>query len=333
MSSKTCLIIGGGLAGLMAGTVLQRNNIAVTILDKGRGIGGRLASRRIANSQGEKGVFDYGAQFFTVRDVRFRRWTEQWLKEGWIREWTDKFEATGRNGRLAAEPRFCGTVSTRQIAQNLAEPLAVQPRTRIVGIDWTSTAWMLVDDQGNRFESDIVISTLPVPQALDLFRESDLTLPKTELEQLEHVSYLPCFAALILPDRPSNIPKPGGVKLDGSPLEWLGDNQQKGISPIPAVTAHLGREYSREHFDDDPATIVDHIRDAASEWVDTRDAILQLHRWRYSQPNTLHPGPFLAFEAPGPLVLAGDAFVAPRVEGAVLSGLEAAAHLLETHRS
>lgn len=333
MSSKTCLIIGGGLSGLMAGTVLQQNNISATIIDKGRGVGGRLASRRIANSKGEKGVFDYGAQYFTVRDIRFRRWAEQWLKVGWIREWTDKFEATGCNGRLAEEPRFCGTVSTRQIAQNLAEPLTVQTRTRIVGIDWTSSGWILLDDQGNRFEGDIVISTPPVPQALDLFRESDLTLPKPELKQLERVSYSPCFAALILPQRPSDIPEPGGIKLDGSPLEWLGDNQQKGISPIPAVTAHLGREYSREHFEDDPATITDHIREAAAGWVDTKDATLQLHRWRYSQPKMMHPGPFLAFETPGPLVLAGDAFVAPRVEGAVLSGLEAAAYVLETHRS
>ena len=44
---KSCLIIGGGISGLVAGTLLQSQGIKVTILDQGRGIGGRLATRRI----------------------------------------------------------------------------------------------------------------------------------------------------------------------------------------------------------------------------------------------------------------------------------------------
>ena len=66
----SCLIIGGGISGLIAATELKRNNFEVTILDKGRGIGGRLATRRIKHSVDIEGIFDYGAQHFTVNNPK-----------------------------------------------------------------------------------------------------------------------------------------------------------------------------------------------------------------------------------------------------------------------
>ena len=65
MNNNTCLIIGDGISGLLAGNSLQHNGFQVTIIDKGKGIGGRLASRRIINETYGTGVFDYGVQFYS----------------------------------------------------------------------------------------------------------------------------------------------------------------------------------------------------------------------------------------------------------------------------
>ena len=55
----------------------------------------------------------------------------------------------------------------------------------------------------------------------------------------------------------------------------------------------------------------------------------QLKRWRFATPQAIWPEPcWAAADGPGPLVLAGDAFAGPRVEGAALSGLAAADALL-----
>jgi predicted NAD/FAD-dependent oxidoreductase len=44
------LVVGAGMAGLTAAAELQRAGRRVLVLDEGRGVGGRLASRRIGGA-------------------------------------------------------------------------------------------------------------------------------------------------------------------------------------------------------------------------------------------------------------------------------------------
>ena len=57
---------------------------------------------------------------------------------------------------------------------------------------------------------------------------------------------------------------------------------------------------------------------------------ITLKRWPNAIPLGLYPARYLMLEAPAPLLLAGDAFNGPRVEGAVLSGWAAADALLRS---
>ena len=76
----SCLVIGAGIAGLIAARALRAAGHRVLVLDKGRGVGGRMATRRI-----EGGVFDHGAQFVTVRDPRFQQIVEGWQAKGVVK--------------------------------------------------------------------------------------------------------------------------------------------------------------------------------------------------------------------------------------------------------
>lgn len=67
------LVIGAGMAGLTAAMALRRAGRSVHVLDKGRGVGGRMASRRIGDA-----TFDHGAQFITARDPRFVAAIGEW---------------------------------------------------------------------------------------------------------------------------------------------------------------------------------------------------------------------------------------------------------------
>ena len=65
---------------------LQAGGMAVTLLDKGRGPGGRMSTRRVTTALGEAS-FDHGAQYFTVRDPDFARCVEQWRAKGVAARW------------------------------------------------------------------------------------------------------------------------------------------------------------------------------------------------------------------------------------------------------
>ncbi|NCY02474.1 MAG: FAD-dependent oxidoreductase, partial [Planctomycetia bacterium] len=59
-------IVGAGIAGLAAASVLADRGRRVVVVEKSRGIGGRMATRRLGAA-----ICDHGAQFFTVRGAAF----------------------------------------------------------------------------------------------------------------------------------------------------------------------------------------------------------------------------------------------------------------------
>ena len=59
---------GAGMAGVSCARQLAQAGWSVTLLDKSRGWGGRMATRKT-----EFGSFDHGAQYFTMRDARFEQ--------------------------------------------------------------------------------------------------------------------------------------------------------------------------------------------------------------------------------------------------------------------
>ena len=61
MTNPDVLIIGGGLAGLTAATILTEKGKIAIVLDKGRGPGGRMSTRRMGEAR-----CDHGAQFFPL---------------------------------------------------------------------------------------------------------------------------------------------------------------------------------------------------------------------------------------------------------------------------
>ncbi|MEO1690484.1 MAG: FAD-dependent oxidoreductase [Cyanobacteria bacterium J06631_6] len=311
----SCIIVGGGITGLITATILQRRGISVTVLDKGRGIGGRLATRRVNHEDSIEGVFDYGTQYFSVKNSQFQTWVDDWLEQGVIKEWCQGF------GEVDGKPRYCGVEGTRGIAKYLAQELNVQTNTRVVEINYDGH-W-LVQTEAQQYEGEMLLLTMPVPQALDLLDASLIVLPLDFRFALENITYNPCIAVLALLEQQSNIPAPGGIALEDGCLVWLADNHQKGISPNGyAVTLHASPSFSEDYWNSDDAEIAYKLLTAAADYLAAPVIKYQVHRWRYSQPKTFHTEPYLALSEI-PLVMAGDGFVAPKVEGAVLSGIAA----------
>ena len=312
---KTCLIVGAGMAGLSAARALQRQGWRVQVADKGRNVGGRMATRR----QGPM-AFDHGAQFFTTRSQEFRREVEQWLAEGWAAKW---FGDPGHE-------RYRGSDGMNSLAAHLGEGIEIRLGVTVHNISPVAEGWVALSAESEPLYADAVIVTAPVPQTAMIL---DGLLTRETQAELARINYDPCLALLVHLTRPSRVPEPGYVRLDGDGagcLAVISDNTKKGISDGPAaVTIHSTGEFARAHWDSAPETAAALMLQAARPYLGEPATGWQLHRWRYSQPVTPHPSACLALETSvAPLVLAGDAFGGPRVEGAYLSGLAAARRIL-----
>lgn len=320
---QSCLVVGAGIAGLCAARSLAHRGIEVVVVDKGRGVGGRCATRRI-----EGAVVDHGAQFFTARDDRFSSIVGELLGAGAAREWCTGFPDVKGGAPPEKLPHYCGTAGMSQIARHLAAGLDVRTGVRAAAVRFAGGRWE-AQTGGGIISADAVVMTPPVPQSLELLRSGGVELPERERRALERIVYEPCIAVLILLDGPSHVPPPGGVRLSGEPLAWIADSTLKGISPQEnAVTVHAGAKFSRQRLESNLDETGRTVLEAASPWIGSVVRTFQVHRWRYSKPVVLHGEPCLVVQNPGVLVFAGDAFAGPRVEGAALSGLAAASSLI-----
>ncbi|MFN5514005.1 MAG: NAD(P)/FAD-dependent oxidoreductase [Cyanobacteriota bacterium] len=336
MTERTCLLVGGGLTGLIGATVLARRGWRVQILDKGRGIGGRLASRRLT-SGGQTGCFDFGAQYFTVSSPLFQPWIEEWLKDGVIVPWSEGFPTLTGTFRNAEKVAYRGAESNRGLAQYLASQLpsqSVLTQCRVLSFQWRGGEWrvraeVLPEGIEEVYSAQALALTAPVPQSLELLGRSGISLTPDIQAKLENVTYAPCLTLLALLEEPAQIPPPGGLWLTGDPLGWIACNYQKGISPQGyGVTIQAGPQWSADQFEADSDLITAQMLNSARPWLGSKVLVTHLHRWRYSQVLQPYPEPCLSLPAPGPLALGGDGFVAGKVEGAVLSGLALAQTLL-----
>ena len=327
------LIVGGGLSGLTTATHLVNQGIDVTVLDKGYGIGGRLASRALKAGEKSLGFFDYGMQYFRAEDETFQRFITPLLKDGVISIWQGQFQEQAQ----VLDPGFIyyrGRQSNRAIAQHLAQKLNVINQTRVETLEWQDSEWSIKATNGACFQADAVIMTPPVPQTLDILADSELVLEPDLRSRLEQVTYDRCLSLMLVCDRPSLIPLPGGIQLKNSLLDWIASNHIKGISPEGyAITLLAGADFSERYWESDTEWIIDKMIEAGQPWLaeGSQAIATRLHRWKYRHPKTVFGQRTLIIEQPGPLVLAGDAFCdrlvddqSLNLEQAFLSGLDAA---------
>jgi predicted NAD/FAD-dependent oxidoreductase len=183
------------------------------------------------------------------------------------------------------------------------------------------SGWSVALDDGSSLTADAVVLTCPMPQNLALAITAFVELP----DELRGVDYDRTLALLTVLDGPPAVPPPGGVQPPDGTFAFVGDNHAKGVSDVPAVTFHAEADWSARHWDDDREEIEERLRADAAPWLGSAGIVAaQVKRWRYATPKRLWPERCWRAPTGAPLVLAGDAFAGPRVEGAACSGLAAA---------
>lgn len=324
---ETVGVIGAGIAGLTCAQQLHRSGVQVTVLEKSRGVGGRVGTRRM-----DSGVtFDHGAQYFTVRDAAFAAQVQQWRDSGTVALWNGRI-VTLNKGLVTnfTEPqdRYVGLPGMNVIAKSLATGLDIHTNVTVQSLRRLDDKWHLRDAVGTLHGPyDVLISTAPPLQTTTLFGDHSTTLA----ERISVVTMAPCWAVMLQTCEPLSLPFDAAFVND-SPLSWMARNSSKqDRAAKDCWVLHASANWSSTHLEESADRIAKTL--VHELWDATRQApqpfkLVVAHRWRYALPQE----PLLQrYLLDGDLNLGacGDWCAGPRVEGAFLSGLAMADALLE----
>lgn len=328
-------VIGGGMAGMAAARTLLEQNADVMVFDKGRGPGGRMSTRRRDDLW-----FDHGAQYFTAKDARFERLVRRWVNDGVVGRWDGRIGQVDSVGVITElsddRPRYVGIPGMNAVARHLAETMRgdveVRLGVRVAAAHFADRHWSLKDDNGadlGMFEA--LILALPAPQAADLLSDSS-----SLREQALSIKMRPCWSVMASFDARVPVefdgifinPERG---LGGAPLSWVArDSSKPQRPPRETWVLHGSPDWSEANIQRDQDEVASELLRAFSEAFAipavtpvTRDA----HRWRFAGTDQRTPVGCLA-DPERLLAACGDWAAGGRVEGAYLSGVEAARSVL-----
>ena len=304
-ASPHITIIGAGITGAAAAYRLSQLGVAADVYEADPNVGGRMARSQLGGA-----VFDHGAQFFTTRGNEFRTLVEAAETEGATRVWTHGFgEAPDGYERWRGVPDM-----TALAAWLLGKSEArVHLESPVVDLGELSTSG--------------IILTPPIPVSVSLARDSGLEPPSDLVGRLKAVRYKRTIAVLlVLHSPPAEMPPGGGMQLlDDHDLAFIADNCEKGVSSVPAVTIHLSNEASLALWDQSDEAVVDFAIEKTRSWVEGLEvADHSITRWRYAGPVEVLAESSASWGTEPSVVIAGEAFNGPKVEGAFNSGIDAA---------
>ena len=309
-ASPQITIIGAGITGAAAAYRLSQLGVAADVYETSSNAGGRMARSQLGEA-----VFDHGAQFFTTRGNEFRTLVEAAETEGATRVWTRGFgEAPDGYERWRGVPDMTA-LAAWLLAKSEARVYLESP----------------VVDLGQLSASGIIL-TPPIPVSVSLARDSGLEPPSGLMGRLEAVQYKRTIAVLlVLKGSLRGMPADGGIQLsDDRDLAFITDNYQKGVCSRPALTIHLSNDASLDLWDQTDETIMNFAIARARSWVEVGDVVDQsITRWRYAGPVEVLPESSATWGQEPSLVIAGEAFNGPKVEGAFNSGIDAANRVAE----
>lgn len=316
-------IIGAGVAGLAAARALRqrRPELAITIYEKSRGLGGRAATRRR-----EGFAFDHGAQYAKAPTPELLRLLTAELPAGDLLDigrpvWV--FDGAGAiaEGDPAqnADPKWTYRQGLNQLGKLLGADLDIRREVRVgrlvregEGERGRNRAasptlprafapahgrWVLIDTAGQPVsDADLVLLTPPAPQAADMLAASEIdpVAKAALLAELSRATYRRCISLALAYARPLDRPFYALVNTDRAhPVAWLALEHAKGAGRCPPghslLIAQMAPGWSLERWEmpaeDLERLVAEQVGALLSEDLGA-PLWSDVQRWRYALPDS-----------------------------------------------
>jgi predicted NAD/FAD-dependent oxidoreductase len=339
---RSVAVIGAGIAGAACATSLQRAGWNVSLFDKSRGVGGRMATRRVdwTDTFGTEHSteFDHGAQHFGARHARFRAVMRRAEAAGCVAAWQPRVHAAWPTA--IKRQCFVPLPNMPALARHLLADMPVRLTQPVQRLQRAGTGWQVVvaggpapGDVAGPVEQhfDHVVLAMPPAQAAVLLAG----LNDDWADALMQVRMEPCWTLMAVTN---DLDWPwDAVEPERGPLCWVGRNDRKPGRTAPAGcatwVAHTTPAWSAAHLEDEPEAVASALRAALAALLPSTRAggrplrwlHSSVHRWRYAMPGAALPGGLDAWWDPTlGLGICGDFLGGGDVEAAWRSGDELA---------
>lgn len=318
-AAPSVLVIGAGVSGLACARTLHDHGLTVTVLEKGRGVGGRLSHRRDGEWR-----FDHGAQRFSTGDRRTQLFAESWVHDGVL---------------VAREDGFTGRGAMTALPKHLARDITVRTGVQARSLQRVHDGWRVTDHEGESHSANVVVLAIPAAQATALLATSEVH--STLTPQLSAVRMAPCWSTMVVFDGPP--PTRVSQEIVNGLLSVADDERlaqcwreadKPGRPTHEAWVVHSGAAWSRANLERDAATVAGEVAPRLRERLGIAGNVVHAvsHRWRYAR---VEQGLDVTcvWDAPLGIGAAGDfatggASATSDVEHAWLSGVAMAGRIL-----
>lgn len=307
------LILGSGIAGLAAARCAQNDGKSVLVIDKGRRLGGRVATRRKDGF-----IFNHGAQFVTAKGAAFTSLLASAKAAGSLQDW------------LISPDKIVqiGAPTMRDLPQFMANGLEIRQQTEITAIAHQGSDIGFFDKDGLIARGRQAMITAPAAQTAKLLAGIYPDLAATA----SLASYEPCWTIMLgLNQSLDNGQMPirdeaAGIAL-GVPEMARTKPETPSRHPVnPALTIQASGAWSQQHLQHDPQDVIERL---CAIWQNISGKPLgaivdaTAHRWLYAKVSTAAPDDAPRHSDDGKLAIAGDWLGGARVEQAFDSGQQA----------
>ena len=330
-------VIGSGLAGAACAAGLIRGDAHVTLFEKSRNVGGRMATRRAAWVDAEGGehwtTFDHGAQGFTPVRPRFKAVMARARAAGSVSEWSPRIHAVWPDEGVRC---LVATPTMPSLCNHLLAGATVQlNRTVRRLLRAADGGWYVAADDAplaGPFHH-VALAMPPAQAAVLLAGHQDGWADALMGKRME-----PCWTLMAVTDD-VDWPWDAAEPLRGPLASVLRNDRVPGRTAPAGValwTAHATTEWSVAHLEDDAQAVSAALQAALRAQLPgagrggqpVRFHHANVHRWRYAGPavdcdDSFDSDEFWWDEALG-LGVCGDFLAGGGVEAAWHSGDELA---------
>lgn len=327
-------VIGAGVAGLVCAQQLHQAGYKVVVVEKSRGLGGRVATRRLYDT-----CADHGACYLKPKGELLERFVQILGDRGILHVWTDIYKYSSAQLQPVASACYVAPNGMSAIAKFLSSGLEIYLNQRVEAITPVEAHglplhWTLHTNNDSTLTTSeltakAVVLAIPAPQAFTLL-QSLANIPAF-LEQLRSVEFDPCLSVIAgYSEKLHQRPNWNAITfVEECDLRWIGLDSSKRLSVERSLVFVLqsSADFARRHLEAELQPIGQQMLACASEYLllpPNQPEWMQVHRWRYAFPRSPLKATYLAAQTSLPLVCCGDWCGGDRIEGAMNSGIAAA---------